>query len=160
MTIFRKAVFVDSSSGLLTITGTSDTVSAEYLIPATNGESSAAIVAGAPVYISADGTVKLAKADDIATATVAALGFDASITHGQSGNIQANGHMTLTTSGWDAVTGDTGGLTPDAVYFLDAATAGKLTTTLPASPNAIVRVGLALSSTQMILVIQPPIAQG
>ena len=63
----------------------------------TNGESSAAIVRGAPVYMSAAGTVKLAKANAKATSGVVGVGYDASTAFGAIGNIQCSGVVTATT---------------------------------------------------------------
>jgi len=68
-------------------------------------------------------------------------------------NVQAAGPLTLTTDQWDARTGQTGGLTPQAIYYLSAATPGALTTTPPSNPNYITPVGFAMSATTMMIQI-------
>lgn len=60
------------------------------------------------------------------------------------------GGLALSTAQWDAVTGQVGGLTPDAAYYLD--TGGMLTTTPPTIPGAsVVELGRALSPMVMSL---------
>ena len=113
---------------------------------------------GAPVYMKANGNVDLAKADAQATADVLGLVKDASIAAAASGNVLLDGVLTATTDQWDAVAGTTGGLTPGAVYFLSAATAGLLTATAPSTAGQfVVRVGKALSATKMDLTLMAPI---
>lgn len=112
---------------------------------------------GTPVYASAAGVLSKSKADASATADVDCLAFD-SIANATSGQGQSVGFMTLTTAQWDAVTGQTGGLTANAHYYLDPATAGKITTTVPTTVGQfLVHIGRAISTTQMRLLIQPPI---
>jgi hypothetical protein len=97
------------------------------------------------------------KADAAATADVDGLAFD-SIANAASGQMQTVGIQTLTTVQWDAVTGGSGGLTANAKYYLDTATAGKLTATAPSTVGQFVTlVGRAISTTQLRLNIQPPI---
>jgi len=119
---------------------------------ATNGESSAAIVIGAPVYVSAADTVKRAKADAASTAAVVGLAYEASTSASSLGLIKPDGVLKATTTQWDAVTGGSGGLTAGSLYYLDAATAGKLTTTSPSTAGQyVVKVGRALSSTELMV---------
>lgn len=67
------------------------------------------------------------------------------------GEVQFSGSMILTTAQWDEVTGQAGGLTPGAPYYLDV-TPGKLTTTPPAT--GVVRlVGVASSTTVMVIIV-------
>lgn len=123
-----------------------------------NGESSLAIVIGAPVYISAAGTMKRAQANAAATSKVIGLGYDVSTAAAASGNAALNGLLVATTAQWDAVTGQTGGLTPGSTYFLDPTTVGKLTVTAPTTVGqSVVQVGVALSATDMNLTVTPPI---
>jgi hypothetical protein len=83
---------------------------------------------------------------------------DISIATTASGNILVDGVLTATTAQWDAVAGTTGGLTPGTVYFLGAATAGTLTSTAPSTTGQfVVRVGRAISSTKLDLMIMAPI---
>lgn len=99
------------------------------------------------VYISASNTVKKARAD--ASGTLPAYGLCAeNIASGVSGTIQTDGNLTATASEWDSVTGQTGGLTPNATYFVSNSTAGLLTTT-PPTTGYVQSIGLAVSETTM-----------
>lgn len=124
----------------------------------TNGEGAAAIVIGAPVYASAADTVKKAQANAKATSQLVGLGLDATIAAAGTGNIITGGTLVATTGQWDAVAGTTGGLTFNTRYFLDPATAGKITSTVPTTVGqCVVVVGLALSATEMLVEFDPPI---
>ncbi len=69
-------------------------------------------------------------------------------------NARMAGPLTLTTEQWDRVTGQSGGLTIGAPYFLSAATAGMLTTTAPSAGGQFqTPVGFALSPTTMMVQI-------
>lgn len=114
----------------------------------TNGNAAAAAIC-TPVYLNgvAD-TFNLARADASGTADVFALVSATSIAAAASGAVQTDGFFTATTAQWDAITGQTGGLTPGAAYFLSAATAGRLTTTAPTATGQFVcYVGRAISGT-------------
>ena len=127
------------------------------VVQATNANASP-IVIGAPVYPSVAGSVDLAKADAQATVQVLGLVKDTSIASAASGAIQTDGILSATTAQWDAVTGGTGGLTVGGVYYLDAANAGKLTSTAPTTGGQfVVRVGLAMSTTELDISIAAPI---
>jgi hypothetical protein len=121
-----------------------------------NGESSASLVICTPVYNNAAGSVKKAKADAKATAAVVGLVYATSIAAAASGHIITSGVLGATTAQWDAVTGGSGGLVFNTLYFLDATTAGMLTSTVPAS-GCNVLVGRALSATELELNIQQPV---
>lgn len=117
-----------------------------------------AIVIGAPVYSPSAGNFDKARANAIGTADVVGLGADVSTAASASGNVQTSGAVTATTGQWDAVTGGSGGLTAGSVYYLDPTTAGKLTTTAPTTvTQLVVRIGVALSTTQLELCIDQPI---
>ena len=90
-----------------------------------------------------------------ALATV--IGLAASATEaGKAITIQYAGPLSLPTERWDRVTGQTGGLTPNAVYYLDGL---GLLTTLVASPSDwTTRIGVALTSTTLMIAIEPPVA--
>ena len=123
----------------------------------TNGEGAAAIVIGAPVYASAADTVKRAQANAKATCKVAGLGLDTTIAAAGVGNIITSGVLVATTAQWDAVAGTTGGLVFNTYYFVDPATVGKITATVPTTVGQCVSlVGLAISTTELELDIQPP----
>lgn len=68
--------------------------------------------------------------------------------------MRTTGKVTLTTDQWDLITGDTGGLTEGAPYYLDWGfnSFGHLTTTEPTgSGQQKVQVGVALSETTLVL---------
>jgi hypothetical protein len=69
------------------------------------------------------------------------------------------GELTLTTAEWDAiVTGESGGLTTGSYYYLSGATAGFLTTEPPVPDGQwVLKIGLALSPTTMLVQIGTPI---
>lgn len=114
---------------------------------------------GTPVYLSAADTFVNARANAVATAKVYGLVMDVAIAAVASGNIATDGVVTATTAQWDAITGQTGGLTVGADYFLDAAAAGKLSSTPPATVGQFnAYVGRAKSTTDFHLDIRFAIA--
>jgi len=114
---------------------------------------------GWPVYCDGAGTVDLAKAD--ASATVEVIGLVQStdgILSAASGYIITGGILTATTGQWDTATGGSGGLSAGSIYYLDPSTAGRLTATAPTTAGQfVVRVGKALSATQLQIEIARPI---
>ncbi len=133
-------------------------VSGGEQISLTNDEASP-VVCGAPVYVDAANGFKKAQANAAATAEPIGLVATApSIANGVAGAVQVSGLLTLTTVQWDAVTGGTGGLTPNTNYFLDPATAGKLTSTAPSTAGQLVNmIGKATSTTDLDIQIAGPI---
>lgn len=103
------------------------------------------------VYLAAADAVDLAQANASGTSDVVGLVVPASIAASGTGAIITNGQHTATTGQWDAVTGQTGGLTPGSKYFLDKATAGKLTPDISAytTGDFVCEVGRAFSTTVM-----------
>lgn len=106
---------------------------------------------------------KTATADQIAKAnansgtTFRAIGFaSAAIANTASGTVVVSGVVAGTTGEWDAVTGQTGGLTPGSAYFLSNSTAGNCTTTAPGT-GYVCRVGVAISTTQMLINLGEPV---
>lgn len=131
-----------------------DTIEHPDLYSRTNNNAGA-IVIGQAVYVDGAGTVDLAQADALSTSEVLGLVADVSIAAAASGGILTDGRLVATTTQWDAVTGQTGGLTPGAKYYLSAATAGMLTTTAPnVDGNVVAPVGKALSTTEMEINIE------
>lgn len=66
-------------------------------------------------------------------------------------HVRTSGRLALPTSVWDSVTGETGGLTPAATYYLSNVV-GALTTTAPSSSGAfVVQVGVALNVEVLLL---------
>lgn len=108
------------------------------------------MVIGTPVYLDAANGIKKAKADASGTRIVIGLVRDVSITNGVAGGVMINGMLSATTGQWDAITGQVGGLTFGAKYFLSAATAGLLSVTAPSTVSQYVcQVGIAISTTDM-----------
>lgn len=106
------------------------------------------------VYISGGGTITEARANAEGTSKVIGLCM-ANIANSASGVVITNGEITATTGQWDNVTGGSGGLTPDATYYLSAATAGAITDTAPTTASQyVVEVGIALSTTKLLVNIQ------
>jgi hypothetical protein len=122
-------------------------IASQEAVSMTNGNVGA-IVIGTPVYVSGNDEVDKAQADASGTKNVFGLVLDASIASAGTGSILTNGFLTATTGQWDAVTGDTGGLVANSLYFLDPDTAGKLTKTSPTTiGDYVCPVGVALSTT-------------
>ena len=112
--------------------------------------------AGMPVYGSASGSFAGAVATSLAAATVVGV-LTADCANGATGSVQATNVVALTTAQWDARTGGSGGLVFGQQYWLDV-TAGKITTTAPiAASQFVTALGVALSATQLRLLVQPPI---
>jgi hypothetical protein len=121
----------------------------------TNGET-VNMQKGAPVYVTG-GNARLAQAD--AQSTVRVVGMaDALTLAGDPMEVVTDGIFTATTGEWDLVTGQTGGLTEGAQYFLSAGTAGMMTTVAPTVDGEfVVPIGYAVSSTEFELQIGYPI---
>lgn len=114
---------------------------------------------GTPVYVSGEGACMRAVANSRARGTVVGLVAISELLPGIAGAIRNSGVLRGATAQWDAITGDTGGLVPDAFYFLSL-TAGRLSRSpLPSSSRGSVNtvVGLATSSTDMKLLLRDPL---
>lgn len=97
-----------------------------------------AAAVGDAVYISASGTVALSRADSSLTSRVD--GFIYQKVSATNARIQTTGRRE-----------GLSGLTAGSLYYLDAVTAGKITTTPPAPPNKRVIVGVAFTSTIFVV---------
>lgn len=116
-------------------------------IPYANHEA-VVIPPGTPLYTDAVGGGKKAKADAAATADAIGLVADQGIAPGVVGTLCTFGALELTITQWDAIAGTTGGLTFNTRYYLDPATAGKITATAPVTPGQfVVEIGIAVSTT-------------
>ncbi|WOB42971.1 hypothetical protein HNI00_07245 [Thermoleptolyngbya oregonensis NK1-22] len=154
----KPLVLVDGLVRQLPPGDTLDAASSEVDVISLTNAGAAAAPIGSPVYISAANNFALARANAGATARPIGLVKDASIAASAAGFIQTDGVLEATTAEWDVITGQTGGLTAGAIYFLSAATAGRLTTTAPvASGDYCVRVGTAISTTGLEISIHPEI---
>jgi len=108
----------------------------------------ATLVALTPVYVSAANACNKASASASATARIIGFAQDA-IASAAAGFIQTDGILSGTTGEWDAVAGTTGGLAAGTAYFLSG-TAGLITATAPtASGSYVVKVGTAISTTEL-----------
>jgi hypothetical protein len=117
-----------------------------------------AIVIGTPTYVNGDDTVKKALADAIGTSDVLGLVVDITVAASDPARILTDGRLAATTTQWDAVSDETGGLVAGSVYYLDPSTAGKITSTAPTTDTEVVaRVGKALSTTILEVSINQPI---
>lgn len=112
----------------------------------------ATVVKGCPVYISVAGSFN--KANAAAAGTAKVIGFAAEgITSAAQGIIQTDGVLSCTTGEWDAIAGTTGGLVAGTEYYL-AASAGLISSTAPSSSGAyVVKVGTAISTTELEITI-------
>lgn len=129
------------------------------------GGSAGVALLGSPVHVTADpptvgvATVGLAtagpgaSADDAVVAGVVTRAGDAGVV------VRSFGHVTLTAAQWDLVTGDLGGLSRGALYWLSP-TPGRITRDQPSPPSELVTVGIAVSDVMLLLVpaiaIPPP----
>lgn len=111
------------------------------------------VVIGAPVYIVANDAFDKAEANAAATKDVFGLVAQSpSIANGATGPVMSSGVLSASTAQWDAVAGTTGGLTKDQKYWLDPATAGKLTPTAPTTVGQyVVEVGIGVSTTELLI---------
>lgn len=113
------------------------------------------LLIGMVVYMNAANSARAAKADDYATVLVAGL-MTSTVASGSAGEMQLNGQLTALTTEWDVVTGGTGGLDPGQYYYLSPSVVGGITTIAPSAPGQFcVKVGLALSTTTMLIDIDP-----
>lgn len=113
----------------------------------------AAITAGMPVTIEG----YRGKATLLARSQIACIAL-AGAAPGLTFQAQAGGRVVLPTAVWDAVTGNVGGLTPGARYFLSDAAPGFLTILPPTTAtHCVVYLGAAKSPTELIAQIGNPI---
>lgn len=107
-----------------------------------------AISIGRAVYISGNGEFSLALANNIATSKVVGFVAATSIGAGAIGPVIIDGIVEATTGQWDAVTGQSGGLTAGAEYYLSNLTGGAITTSAPTT-GVHAPVALALTTTKL-----------
>lgn len=132
-----------------------DVIDLKNLITRNNNEV-VAMLAGDIVYLTGV-NAQLAQADAQSTVRVAGIVVTGAAAASPV-DIQTEGIVTLPTGDWDAAWGTTGGLTAGTDYFLSAAIAGDGTATAPtAGGEFVVRVGYALSTTELELQIGQPI---
>lgn len=149
-----NSVTVDAYGRVTSGTASSTSVVTDTM---TNGES-VAIAIGRAVYVSGNNTVKLADASNIATSNVVALVATPSIAGSATGSFAVAGVLTATTTQWDAATGQSGGLTPGATYFLSNTVPGRITAAPPTISGNVVPVGVAIGTTKLRLGFGPVVA--
>lgn len=121
-----------------------------------NGSGSTAL-GGNPVYAHSATDYRRALATSLTTSRVVGICITASAINGADMAIQCDGVVELSTTLWDAVTGQSGGLTAGANYFLGTSV-GTLVLTPPSSATeVIVLVGRALSTTELRLILGPQV---
>lgn len=154
----KPLVIIDGQIRQIPVGDTLDAAASEVDVIALNNANTVAAPIGAPIYLSAANSFMPARAN--AGPSTEVLGFvrDVSIAPAGTGSIQTDGVLVASTAQWDAVTGQTGGLTAGGVYFLDAATAGKLTTVAPTTLGQyVLRLGRAVNATTFEISIGVPI---
>jgi len=137
------------SGGLITQLQSGDTLDATISETEgqvyTNGDVAGHVI-GDAVYLSAADTVKKATASAPSTTRAIAIAT-ASIANGVPGTYQTSGSL-----------GGLSGLTAGAVYYLSPTTAGLLTLTPPSTLGQyVVEIGVATSTTEILINIQAPI---
>jgi len=158
MSLRKPLVIVDGIIQQIQSGDTLDAVVIEVDIVDVENAEVSAIPKGTPVYVFADGQVKKAQADASGTIEVLGLVYPTSIAPSATGWIITDGILEASTAEWDAITGGSGGLTAGSIYYLDPDAAGMLTTTAPTTVgNYVVRVGKALSTTELEITITQPI---
>lgn len=121
-----------------------------------NAQAAADLDKGNAVYFSNISEANLAQANGAVAKNVAGI-VTVAADIGFTATVQTDGHVTLTTGEWDAVTGETGGLTPGKLYYLSPATAGNIEVA-PASASSgeyVAPLGTALNTTVLKLDTEP-----
>lgn len=145
----KPLVIVDGQIGQLSASDTLDAAISEVDVTSATNSNAGSVVIGNVMYVDGAGTMDLAQADGAGTVKVLGLVKDSTIATATAGQVQTNGVLVATTGEWDNITGETGGLTPGACYYLSAAAAGDMVLTAPTAVGEFVApVGLALSTTE------------
>ncbi len=116
------------------------------------------LVVGTPVYFSNNNIVRKGKANISATKDIVGLVRDSTIVVSGNGFIQTSDILVATVFEWAIITGQTGGLIPDVLYYLDPYFPGRLTSVVPTVPDQYaVEIGRALSNTEINIDIKMPV---
>lgn len=129
------------------VTGGSVTATNAVTEVMTNGTASAVAI-GRAVYISGSGVFTPATANNVATSKVIGFVASTSIAASAAGNVIIDGVIEASAGQWDAVTGQSGGLTPGAEYYLSNVTAGAITTSAPTT-GVHAPVGVAITPLKL-----------
>lgn len=124
--------------------------------PGHSAQTDDTLLAGSAVYVTGTGTWRLADASGLPGARFAGIS-QAAVVATFAAVVNTVGPIALTTTQWDAVTGQVGGLTPGAQYWLST-TAGQISTASPAAQGEFsVQVGKALNTTTLDITPRYPI---
>ena len=116
-----------------------------------------AIAKATPVVVGLNG-FNPARANSVGLAMVAGLTVADFTVPNASSPIQTNGLFAATINQWNVITGLSSGLSTGQTYYLSPNPAGRITTVPPSEGGSfLVRVGFAISPTQLRLDLQPPI---
>jgi len=119
---------------------------------------------GMPFYIDSSGLAQPAKGDSLVHATAVGIVTTAQVIPDRDTgrgviDYAILGVITQTPATWNGLTGGSSGLTPGATYYVDASTAGHLTTMAPSGGGQFVtKVGVAISSTALLVQFGTPVA--
>jgi hypothetical protein len=150
----QRPLVVNLTTGEIERLSSSDYLDERDILHSTNNTGGALVIGTAVYQTTVADEIAKAKADSMTTAVVSGLILDVSVADAGIGGVLTDGKITATTAQWDAVTGDTGGLTPGSKYFLSAATAGKLTKTAPSADGQVLApLGVAKSTTEFEITI-------
>ncbi len=152
----QKTIFGDGSAGHpLTTNGGTAGGGGQYTAQANRAVLPGELLQPASVFQVTPGTHLVEPLAAPATLPHCGMALGAQATVGGDFTAQYNGIVTLTTAEWDAVAGTTGGLNRQTTYYADRSTAGHITSTAPTSGQAEVVAGIALNSTQLLLILGP-----
>ena len=111
-------------------------------------------IPGQPVYADSNTSVQLAQANASVTSKVVGIAKEG-VTLGNPGPVVHDGLIELSTSLWDNVTGQSGGLTLGSTYYLSDVTAGMLLVQTNLATigqgETVVPIGQAISDTEMLI---------
>lgn len=127
--------------------------STEQIVTSMTNGNAGNVVIGRVVYTSGANTFNLANANNYSTSLAVGIVTNTTVASAAAANIAVSGVVTATTTQWDVVTGQSGGLTTGAKYYISNTTAGALTTTAPTT-GVLAPIGIALSSTKLALNIE------
>lgn len=125
-------------------------------VPIYTTETAADVIPGNAVYVLSNSNIQLAQADDLPQARLFGLALTDTLT-GFAAEVATQGLVIQSEAGWDAVTGQAGGLTPGASYWLDPVNPGKIITPASATAPFCTFVGKGLDSQTLDLDPRGPI---
>ncbi|MBW2562197.1 MAG: hypothetical protein JRE40_15265 [Deltaproteobacteria bacterium] len=140
-------------AGQVTQLSASDTLDAyidEVELSSAQNSNASSMVIGNCVYVDGAATMDLAQADSASTSVLYGFVRDTTILTTATGGVQTEGIFTATTTQWDAVSDETGGLDAGDIYYISPDTAGEITAVATTTATELVaEVGIALSTTEL-----------